>query len=246
MNNLPQQLKGKVAANYLNGLHKPQMFTVVLKKDSIDAEKDIVKIVEEIEFALNIQGYDEAGLQIFTSYEGLGRDILQILEDRRYEIEFLGQSKCSIGYRIRKQKKAIPQQSSTSPANKGRKAVEQGLLVQRQVTEQYRQINPIITCSTQRRKADIIAHDHNKNPVEIVAIKSYSLEITTGSGCRNVKGHKYVVSFTARRDAKAECKAAQKYGLNQIRLIVVNLRTGRKIFDGLVGFDDAITLREYR
>jgi hypothetical protein len=220
------------------------MFTVILMDGFKDTEKDVPQILSEIESALDKLGYDEVGLQFSDKYSGMGYDIIKALRFGNYEIELLGRGTGNVAYRICKQKQAIPQQKSASPANKERIALARGLSIQNQVTQQYRKTNPRIVTSTQRGQPDITVYDSNRKVIEVVAIKSYSLEVTTGSGCRNKKGHKYAVSFTARRDAKAECKAAKKYGLNKIRLIVVNLRTGKKIFDGLVGFDDKITLRE--
>jgi hypothetical protein len=246
MSNL-QVIHAELTVCYLNSLQLlPQMFTVILMNGSKDAEKDVPQILNEIESALNKPGYDEVGMQFSDKYSGMGYDIIKALRFGNYEIELQGYGIDSVDYKIVKKKQAFPQQKSTSPANKGRIALARGLSIQNQVTQQYRKTNPRIVISTRRGQADITAYNCNKNVVEVVAIKSYSLEITTGSGCRNKKGHKYAVSFTVRRDAKAECKAAQKYGLNQIRFIVINLRTGRKIFDGPLGFDEKITLREYQ
>jgi len=238
-------IHAEVTVCYLNSLQLlPQMFTVILMDGFKDTEKDVPQILSEIESALDKLGYDEVGLQFSDKYSGMGYDIIKALRFGNYEIELLGRGTGNVAYRICKQKQAIPQQKSASPANKERIALARGLSIQNQVTQQYRKTNPRIVTSTQRGQPDITVYDSNRKVIKVVAIKSYSLEVTTGSGCRNKKGHKYAVSFTARRDAKAECKAAKKYGLNKIRLIVVNLRTGKKIFDGLVGFDDKITLRE--
>jgi hypothetical protein len=246
MSNL-QAIHAEVTVCYLNSFQSlPQMLTVILMDGFKDTEKDVPQILNEIESALNKLWYDEVGLQFSDKYSGMGYDIIKALRFGIYEIERLGRRAHSVAYRICKQKQAIPQQKSTSPANKGRIALARGLSIQNQVTQQYRKTNPRIVISTQRGQPDITAYDSNRKVIEVVAIKSYSLEVTTGSGCRNRKGHKYAVSFKASRDAKAECKAAQKYGLNQIRLIVVNLRTGRRIFDGLLGFDEKVTLREYQ
>jgi hypothetical protein len=246
MSNL-KGIPAEVTVRYLNSLQSlPQMFTVILMDGFKDIDEDVPKILSEINSALNSQGYDEAGLQFRSKYSGMGYDIIKALRFGNYEIELQGYGTDSVAYKIVKKKQAIQQQKSTSSASKGRIALAKGLSIQNQVTQQYRKTNPRIVISTRRGQADITAYDSNRNVVEVVAIKSYSLEITTGSGCRNRKGHKYAVSFTARRDAKAECKTALKYGLNQIRLIVVNLCTGRRIFDGLLGFDEKTTLREHK
>jgi hypothetical protein len=241
-----QTIRVEVEVRYLESLQLlRQTSAVILMDGSQDTQKDAQQIVREIESALNELGYDEAGLQFSPKYNGMGHDILKALKFADYESEFQGYGTDSVGYKIVKKQTLTPQQKSTPTTNRGRIALKRGLLIQNQITQQYRKMNPNIASSTQRGQPDIIARGSHRKVVEVVAIKAYSLEVTTGSGCRNRKGHKYAVSFTARRDAKAEVNAAQKYGLSQIRLIVVNLRTGNRIFDGLVGFGDAITLREY-
>ena len=61
---------------------------------------------------------------------------------------------------------------------------------------------------------DIVNIDKNGKVSEAVAVKSFDLEITEkGKTCRNVKGHKFAVSFTATRDAKAEVETAKQNGL---------------------------------
>ncbi|MEM2238856.1 MAG: hypothetical protein QXL27_00895 [Candidatus Bathyarchaeia archaeon] len=67
--------------------------------------------------------------------------------------------------------------------------------------------------------------DQDDKVVEVTAVKTYSLEITTGKGCRNVKGKKYAASFSQKKDAKVEYQYALKNGLNKIKLIAVNLKT---------------------
>jgi|GEM_PF-6755585 len=41
--------------------------------------------------------------------------------------------------------------------------------------------------------------DQDDKVVEVTAVKTYSLEITTGKGCRNVKGKKYAASFSQKK-----------------------------------------------
>lgn len=65
--------------------------------------------------------------------------------------------------------------------------------------------------------SDIIEFDSNDKPIEVVAVKSFSIDVTTGKGCRNTKGRKHVVSIAPYRDTKAEVGAARKFGLNKIR-----------------------------
>jgi len=70
-----------------------------------------------------------------------------------------------------------------------------------------------------------VVSDQDDKVVEVTAVKTYSLEITTGKGCRNVKGKKYAASFSQKKDAKVEYQYALKNGLNKIKLIAVNLKT---------------------
>ena len=99
--------------------------------------------------------------------------------------------------------------------------------------------------SLKKGKSDIIVLDEYNRVIEVVAVKAYCLEITDKPGCRNVKGHKYAVSFKPLRDAKVESKTAMENGLDHIRLIFINLKTGNRIFDGLVRLNETTTLREY-
>lgn len=132
---------------------------------------------------------------------------------------------------------------------RGLKARNLGVLKQREV---YKEV-----CREMRKKGyrviysekygvpDMLVIDDHNRVVEVIAVKAYSLEVTTGKGCRNVKSRKYAVSFNPRRDAKAECRAALQNGLDKIRLIFINLKTDNKIFDGFVGLDETVTIREY-
>jgi hypothetical protein len=132
------------------------------------------------------------------------------------------------------------------PQIDGRKSIVLGLEYQRKVTDACRDKGWIIEGSIKRGKADILRFDEQHRVVMVViAVKSYTLEVTIeGKSCHNCKGHKYVVSFKASRDAKAEVEAAREYGLNRIWLICGNLRTGKTIYSGYVGLDDNVTLKE--
>lgn len=132
------------------------------------------------------------------------------------------------------------------PKIDGRKSIALGLEYQRKVTDACRDKGWIIEPSFRRSKPDILRFDEQHIVVMIViAVKSYTLEVTIeGKSCRNRKGHKYVVSFKASRDAKAEVRAAKEYGLDRIWLICGNLRTGKTIYSGYVGLDDKVTLKE--
>jgi len=129
--------------------------------------------------------------------------------------------------------------------SKGRKAVAQGIAAQREVVEEFLAKDLRVKYSFKRGEPDIVVLDEHDRIIEVVAVKAYWLEITDKPGCRNVKGHKYAVSFNPLRDAKAESKTAMENGLDHIRLIVINLKTGNRIFDGPVRLDETVTIREY-
>ena len=130
----------------------------------------------------------------------------------------------------------------------GIKAREQGNLAQWQIYQRIqRELEAKglkVIYSEDRGKPDMLVLDRDK-VIEVIAVKAYSLMVTVGKGCRNVKGKKYAVSFNPKRDAKAEYLTALQNGLNKIRLIAINLNTGNTIFNGYVHFDETITLREY-
>lgn len=127
----------------------------------------------------------------------------------------------------------------------GKKSLRRGLEIQKKFTDEYKLGHKNIKRSLKKGEADIVDSDKNGKVSEVVAVKSFELETTEqGKTCRNVKGHKYVVSITPSRDAKAEVETARQNGLSKIRLVVFNLRTGHKIFDGFVSFDEKITIRE--
>ncbi len=223
----------------------PNMFSIILTEGSIDAKKSVASILSEIRSALNGQAYDLVGFQFDRANSRVGNIIMKALRFSGYEIRFLGFGReDSEAYEISNKKRVLANFTATTLASKGRVSLDRGLEVQNQVTMEYRKVNSRIIISTQRTKPDIVAYDPHGTVIEVVAVKSYSLEVTNGRGCRNCKGHKYVASFKACRDAKAECVAAKKHGLSQLRLIVINLKTNRRIFDDKVGFTDKVTLRE--
>lgn len=127
----------------------------------------------------------------------------------------------------------------------GKESLRRGLETQKKFTDDYKLGHKRIRRSLKRGQADIVDLDKNGKVSEVVAVKSFDLEITErGKTCRNVKGHKYAVSLKPSRDAKAEVETARRNGLSKIRLVVFNLRTGHKIFDGFVSFDEKIKIRE--
>jgi hypothetical protein len=137
------------------------------------------------------------------------------------------------------------QSHNNSPKIDGKESLRRGLEIQKKFTDEYKLGHKNIKRSLKKGEADIVDSDKNGKVSEVVAVKSFELETTEqGKTCRNVKGHKYVVSITPSRDAKAEVETARQNGLSKIRLVVFNLRTGHKIFDGFVSFDEKITIRE--
>ena len=127
----------------------------------------------------------------------------------------------------------------------GKESLRRGLEIQKEFTGDYKLGHKNIKRSLKKGEADIVDSDKNGKVSEVVAVKSFDLEITEkGKTCRNVKGHKYAVSLKSSRDAKAEVETARQNGLSRIRLVVFNLRTGHKIFDDFVSFDEKIKIRE--
>jgi len=141
-------------------------------------------------------------------------------------------------------KPKTPLQVSPSKID-GRKSIVLGLEYQRKVTSACKEEGWIMVASFKRGRPDILRLDEQHRVIVVIAVKSYSLEvITKGKSCHNCKGHKYVVSFKASRDAKVEVKAARENGLEQIWLICGNLKTGNTIYSGYVGFDEKVRLKE--
>jgi hypothetical protein len=116
--------------------------------------------------------------------------------------------------------------------------------IQRMITDEYLAKRVRIDYSFERGDPDIVVFDDSGKVVEVVAVKSYSIDVRTKKGQRNAKGMKCTVSFTANKDAKAEVRTAIKNNLNEIRLICVNLKTRHRIFDGLIPLTIPVTLKE--
>jgi hypothetical protein len=249
LGNLSEGLRGRVSARYIVGdlRNQPQVFSVVLVEGVKDVEKGDSQILSEMQSALENPDFDEVQIQISEKYKRRGARIIQFLELCGYKIEQLGESAPNASYRVRQQRQVSnTQQRKRLPSNKGRSSLIRGLRVQSQIIHQFKSSGAKIAYSYLRGYPDIIVFDNNDKPFEVVAVKSFNLEVTTGKGCRNTKGHKCVASVTPSRDAKAEVETAKKYGLNKIRLIVINLRTGNKIFDRLIGFNEKVTMREFK
>lgn len=249
LGNLSQDLRGRVSDRYIAGdlQSQPQAFIVALDDRVEDVEKGDSQILAEVQSALENPDFDDVQVQISEKYKRRGARIIQFLELCGYKIEQLGESASSVGYQVHRQRPISNTKSHKRlPSNKGRSSLMLGLRVQSQIIQQFQSSGAKIAYSWLRGHPDIIVFNHNDKPFEVVAVKSFTLELTTGKGCRNTKGHKYVAAVKPSRDAKAEVAAAKKYGLNKIRLIVVNLKTGNRIFDKLVKFDEKVTLREYK
>jgi hypothetical protein len=249
LGNLSEDLRGRVSDRYIAGdlQNQPRAFIVALDDRVKDVEKGDSQILAEVQSALENPDFGEVQVQISEKYKLRGARIIQFLELCGYKIEQLGKSASSVGYQVHRQRPiSNTKPHKKLPPNKGRSALMLGLRVQSQIIRQFQSSGAKIAYSWLRGHPDIIVFDNNDKPFEVVAVKSFTLELTTGKGCRNTKGHKYVAAVKPSRDAKAEVAAAKKYGLNKIRLIVINLKTGNRIFDKLVRFDEKITLREYR
>ena len=143
------------------------------------------------------------------------------------------------------QKGPSPPQGETSRKTPdGYKALAQGLFWQRQIMESLKQKGLQTTESYERHEHDVVVWDKGL-PIEVIAIKTYTLLVSDKSGMANKKGQKVAVTFIARKDAQAEVQYAERHGLKKIRLLAMNLLTGNILHDGLLDFDDRITLREY-
>jgi hypothetical protein len=213
---------------------------------SSDLQKGDSQILDEIRSALKNVDVDDVWLQIGNKFEQRGERIRQFLMWSGCVIEELGESRTSTGYRVER-----PTHFSKLDVSKrlfslkGKESLKQGLRVQWEVTESFKAKGLRIVYSFRKGDADIIVFEKDKRVIQVVAVKSYSLDVTNGRGCRNMKGSKYVASLTPSRDAKAEVRVAKEHNLDNIRLIVVNLKTGNRMFDGLVSLDRTVTIREY-
>lgn len=131
------------------------------------------------------------------------------------------------------------------PKIDGRKSLRRGLEIQKDFTIEYELTHKNTKSSLKKGEPDIVNFSEDGKVLEVVAVKSFDLEITEkGKTCRNVKGHKYAVSINPSRDAIAEVETARQNGLSKIRLVVFNLRTNHKIFDAFVLLNKKIKIRE--
>jgi len=126
----------------------------------------------------------------------------------------------------------------------GYTALAEGIMVQKEIANNYRAKGLNITESFEKNEPDIVIWDGDK-PVEVIAVKTYSLTVTNRKGMQNEKGQKVAVTFSPIMDAKAEVEFAKKHGLDKIRLVAINLKTKNPLYDGMLRFDERITLREY-
>lgn len=233
------------------------LFAVVtywLVRTNKNSNKRVESVVEETkkkteqnQRELKISIGEELINQRFLMYQNYRRDaetIKKIASEAHQYLKSLANELMS-----RMEEKEHPEEQS--PVEKqskidGKKSLKRGLEIQKRFTNEYKLTHNNTKSSLKKGDADIVDCDKNGNVSEVVAVKSFELEATEqGKTCRNVKGHKYVVSITPSRDAKAEVEAARQNGLSKIRLVVFNLKTGKKIFDDFVSFDKPITIREY-
>ena len=137
--------------------------------------------------------------------------------------------------------------TNQSKQEKGKEARQTGEDIQHYVYAKLsmeRKPREKIQFSLEQGEPDIVI-TKNDTPTQVIAVKSYSLDITTKQGMRNTKGQKVAVTFQASKDAKAEVDFAREHEMDTIRLIVINISTGRMIYNNMVGFDQKITLRDY-
>jgi hypothetical protein len=248
LRNLLRSLRKKVFVHYLTTypVVPPRIFSVILMGGSSDLQKGDSQILDEIQSALINPDVDEVWLQIGDKFEQRGERILQFLTWSGCVIEEVGESRTSTGYRVERPTHSLKlDESKRLFSLKGRESLKQGLRVQWEVTESFKAKGLRIVYSFRKGDADIIVFEKDDRVNQVVAVKSYSLDVTNGRGCRNMKRSKYVASLTPSRDAKAEVKTAKEHNLDNIRLIVVNLKTGNRIFDNLVSPDQTVTIREY-
>jgi len=248
LRNLPRSLRKKVSVRYLTTypIISPRIFSVILIDGSSDLQKGDSQILDEIQSALINPDVDEVWLQIGDKFEKRGEIIRQFLRWSGCVIEELGESRASTGYRVERPTRSSKlDESKRLFSLKGRESLKQGLRVQWEVIESFKATGLRIAYSFRKGDADIIVFEKDNRVIQVVAVKSYSLFVTNGRGCRNTKGSKYAVSLTPSKDAKAEVRVAKELNLDKIRLIVANLKTGNKIFDSLVSLDQTVTIREY-
>jgi hypothetical protein len=248
LRNLPRGLRKEVSVYYLTTypIVPPRIFSVILMYGSSDLQKGDSQILDEIQSALINSDVDEVWLQIGNTFEQRGERIRQFLIWSGCVIEELGESRTSTGYRVERPTHSIKlDESKRLFSLKGRESLKQGLRVQWEVTESFKAKGLRIAYSFRKGDADIIVFEKGNRVIQVVAVKSYTLDVTNRRGCRNTKGSKYAASLTPSKEAKAEVKTAKEHNLDKIRLIVVNLKTGNRIFDSLVSLDQTVTIREY-
>lgn len=225
----------------------------------VRANRNLTKRVELMIEEDKKRGEEQEKLK--TSIQGIEADIINLrfsmLQDFRRYAEAIRKTDLeareylkSLGNEVmsRMEEREHPKgqsQTEKQPKIDGKKSLKKGLEIQKEFTSEYELTHKNAKHSLKKGEPDIVDVDKNEQVSEVVAVKSFDLEITEkGKTCRNVKGHKFAVSFTATRDAKAEVETAKQNGLLKIRLVVFNLKTKHKIFDDLVPFDKKIVIRE--
>lgn len=73
----------------------------------------------------------------------------------------------------------------------GKKSLKRGLEIQKDFTNEYKLTHKNAKHSLKKGEADIVDSDKNGKVLEVVAVKSFDIEITEqGKTCRNIKGHR--------------------------------------------------------
>ena len=244
LDEFPSNIRKKVCvkslSDYYDVEHPRPVVILVTEVTSVERKDELVW---ELKFLLH--NYGSVLVLVKEALKEKFEDIFQLLRAEGYIIQESQRKRENILYEIRKIKQIIKSDiDKKSHKINGKRSLAKGLEVQRKIIQELKAKGLHIKCSFKRGEPDVIVYEKGKIK-EVVAIKSYTLDVTAGKGCRNVKGHKYVVSFKPSRDARAEFETAVKNKLNKIRLICVNLKTGNKIFDDFVGLNETVTLREY-
>jgi hypothetical protein len=198
-----------------------------LKLMKADLEKDFINLRFTMlqDFRRSVDDIRKIDVEAREYLKSLGNELMSQMEQREYPKE--------------------QSQTQKQPQIDGKKSLRKGLEIQKEFTSEYELTHRNTRHSLKKGEPDIVEIDSNGKISEVVAVKSFDLEITEkGKTCRNVKGHKFAVSFLASRDAKAEVETAIQNGLSKIRLVVFNLKTKHKIFDDFVSFNKKIKIRE--
>jgi hypothetical protein len=198
-----------------------------LKLMKADLEKDFINLRFTMlqDFRRSVDDIRKIDVEAREYLKSLGNELMSQMEQRDYPKE--------------------QSQTQKQPQIDGKKSLRMGLEIQKEFTSEYELTHRNTRNSLKKGEPDIIAIDSNGRILEVVAVKSFDLEITEkGKSCRNVKGHKFAVSFLPSRDAKAEVETALQNGLSKIRLVVFNLRNKHKIFDDFVPFNKRKLIRE--